>query len=1427
MFKKWLRSWTETPQVKRRARPRRRVLRLEKLDKREVLAGNLGAIAGTAFIDLLNDGLTPDDPRLAGAEIRLWRDGGDGVFDGGGADDELVGTVLSGELDGSNPGGYRFDDLTSGLYFVEQLAGPATEGYQIPAPIAVDLLAEGNTVRTIDSFSETNLLLEVTSGAPLATSITEAPESVGGIRKAELTYTQGPSTVQAFVDSVTQRMGLSSAFASFGTLVLRYDGNDSGIDLVPDGLGGVNLSNEDPNAGILLEVFQNLFIADQTYSLTIYSDATNFSTVDVAFRQELTGEIYREIIPFASFVTVGGEGADFTSVGAIELTVTNAPDQNIRITIFDSRETQVETVNLGNRGVTLGNQIFLDADNNGLFDPLTEVGIADVPVELYRLDAFDAVVDPLTQTPIATTVSAADGTYQFTGLATGFYAVVVPATAFEAGQPLAGFFSSQPDPSTGGAAAKIDNDDDGRNVPGQAFVITETFDLTVGEEPSDDGFLNNTVDFGFLAIADLGIEKELVSLESGTDVDFVATFQITAINLGTLDSTGVTVVDTVPEGLVFRGIGSVGDPETPPPGVINTSVDGDTVTFQLIDLAAGEDLAFVVLFGVAGDQFGERVNRVTIRGDQADLLPENNVAEAAVMLRQSDLEILKTVETLAGDPVPPAAVLTGDEIVYRLTVTNDGPDGADGVTVVDTLPTDVSFVEATIVGQAAGEGIVYDPVTRQVTATLGTLANAASATVLITVSVNPGAGESISNSATVAANPQTDPNLQNNTSEAGTTIARAVDLAISKAAATEEAPTFGGTQSFIVTVTNVANSPGDARGFTVTDVLPEGLTYLADSFDPLGSGVTLEVNGSTLIFAGVPLAIGESVSFQYDVTISPSASASVTNTAIVAPFMNGELQDADINPDNNQDSETIFPLRSVDLVVTKSDGLAAGATHVPGTPLTYTILVTNTGVSDAVNVNVTDFLPAGVVATSITVAGEQVVDNDPDVGRLSFVIPVVPTGAENAVTVRIETIVGGSLTGSITNTVTISGGGVNDPPEGNTATVTTNLSPMIDLAIDKTGPESFVPGSGTIEYTLVITNSGPSVATNVTVRDTLPTGLQLQTITLDGTEVQNQGTGNNVELVIPTVTVGEAGTRTVVITATVAATATGSLTNEATVEASGDSNPENNRSESTVSLTPIADVGVTKTVSAANAVPGDQLTYTIVVSNAGPSAAAGVTMIDVLPTGLTFVSGTGPNGTTLSANGQNVEVAIGTLGAGASQTYTIIASVNEGVAGALVNNVTVATTTPEGNNANPNNASTTTQVTTPDPNSGVISGRIFIDRNGDGLFNNGDVGVGGVTVNLFTSGTTTPLQTTTTDSQGNYQFSALPAGTYDVRLIRPAGLGDGLESRAGEPPAELGDGVIPGIVVNRGGQVGSNTFALTEEISKRAFLASANSHLNG
>jgi uncharacterized repeat protein (TIGR01451 family) len=93
-----------------------------------------------------------------------------------------------------------------------------------------------------------------------------------------------------------------------------------------------------------------------------------------------------------------------------------------------------------------------------------------------------------------------------------------------------------------------------------------------------------------------------------------------------------------------------------------------------------------------------------------------------------------------------------------------------------------------------------------------------------------------------------------------------------------------------------------------------------------------------------------------------------------------------------------------------------------------------------------------------------------------------------------------------------------------------------------------------------------------------------------------------------------------VVTAPAQAT---TLTNTASVSSTtADPDPTDNSDTATTTVTALADLSVVKT-GPANVVAGGTVTYTLDVSNAGPSNAAALTVIDTLPAGVTFVSASG------------------------------------------------------------------------------------------------------------------------------------------------------------------------------------------------------------
>src|SRR6185503_5461037 len=148
---------------------------------------------------------------------------------------------------------------------------------------------------------------------------------------------------------------------------------------------------------------------------------------------------------------------------------------------------------------------------------------------------------------------------------------------------------------------------------------------------------------------------------------------------------------------------------------------------------------------------------------------------------------------------------------------------------------------------------------------------------------------------------------------------------------------------------------------------------------------------------------------------------------------------------------------------------------------------------------------------------------------------------------------------------------------------------------------SVVPGTNTT-YTIVVTNPGgagsPSTAANFTVNDPIPTGVT--GFTWSGNGKTNQTGPINNDLVA---SLAPGASLTYTVTAAVNAAATGSITNQVSVNAANDTNTSNNTTTDVDTLTPQNDVSVTKTDGVTSVVPGTSTTYTITVSNIGPSAA--------------------------------------------------------------------------------------------------------------------------------------------------------------------------------------------------------------------------------
>jgi uncharacterized repeat protein (TIGR01451 family) len=255
----------------------------------------------------------------------------------------------------------------------------------------------------------------------------------------------------------------------------------------------------------------------------------------------------------------------------------------------------------------------------------------------------------------------------------------------------------------------------------------------------------------------------------------------------------------------------------------------------------------------------------------------------------ADLEITKTA--------PSIAMVDGATLTYTISVRNAGPGIAAGVTVSDTLPTGLTFQSCfPSSGTCSGLGNAR-------TITFGTLAPNATVSISLSATITPAAGETVTNTATVATH-STDPNLSNNASSVvsyRTLPAATADIQLT-ASATPQPVQPGGTVTFAVSVRNAGPSP--APSVTMNVALPAGLTFLscaapsgscsgsgnvrAVAYGSIGAGITRAIT----ITAQATAALGSTLQTTFNAASASVADPATSNNSATVPTR-VSLPDAD------------------------------------------------------------------------------------------------------------------------------------------------------------------------------------------------------------------------------------------------------------------------------------------------------------------------------------------------------------------------------------------------------------------------------------------------------------------------------------------------------------------------------------------------------
>ena len=711
--------------------------------------------------------------------------------------------------------------------------------------------------------------------------------------------------------------------------------------------------------------------------------------------------------------------------------------------------------------------------------------------------------------------------------------------------------------------------------------------------------------------ADLNLTK---AVSNGTpNVGDVVTFTLTINNTGNADASGVEVTDVVP-----NGYGTV---TAVTPGA---SVSANTITWSGLTVVSGTPR--VVEFTAQVLASGDYGNRAEITAsasvdpdsdpsssfdtdDYADLAGDDD--ESAVVsvnpTAVSDISLTKTVSTTSPN--------VGDNVVFTLTVNNNGPSIATGVEVTDNLPTGYTYVSDNSGGNYTG-GVWTVPA----------IASASSESIEITASVN--ATGNYENIAEVTAADNLDPDSTPNNGDVaeddyatqGTTPNPVSDLSIAKII-DNDTPAVGSTVTFTLTLQN--DGPSDATGIAIEDVVPSGY----DNVVAVTPGAT--VVGNTISWSGIALANGDNAAFEF--TARVLASGNYGNRAqIIAsdnldpnsdPASGYATDDLGDGIEDNDESNTVDvnPTAVSDIEISKTVNVA---NPWVGSNVVFTITVVNNGLSDATGVEVTDNLPTGYTYVSDNSGGNYTSG--------VWTVPTIASGSSRSIQITATV----NPTGNYTNTVEVTASDNADPDstpnngdiaEDDYASIGTNPIAVSDISLLKAVSNDTPFVGDVVTFSLTVTNDGPSEATGVAIEDVVPAGYDnITAITAGSTIVGNTISWSGI-------TIPSGADRVFEFTAHVLAT--GPYDNAAEVIASDNVDPnsdpaasfgtddladglaDNDEASIEVDPVPVSDISLVKTVNDLNPTTGETVTFSLTIHNDGPSDATGIDVTDIVPDG--------------------------------------------------------------------------------------------------------------------------------------------------------------------------------------------------------------------
>jgi uncharacterized repeat protein (TIGR01451 family) len=683
----------------------------------------------------------------------------------------------------------------------------------------------------------------------------------------------------------------------------------------------------------------------------------------------------------------------------------------------------------------------------------------------------------------------------------------------------------------------------------------------------DPNLANNTASVTTLVNTGVNLTVTNTGTPSPVVTGGTITYTQTVVNNGPSAAPNVVFTETIPANSTFSSMGALpAGWSCSTPAVGST---GTTITCNVSSMAPGNTAIFTVVLNAtgAGGTVVTDIASAMPTPSSLETSPQDNSATSTISIgaaNQVDLGV-----TIANPANP---IVASTNIAYTYTVTNYGPATVTNATL--TVPTPTNTTKVSLTGPTGWTCATT------CTLTTGTLAEDATATFILTVTVgavNP--GTTITDTATIATT-QNDTNSANNTATVTNTVGATANLGITNTS-TPPAVQVSNNITYTQQLTNSgpnAITANTANGviYTVTIQIPTGTNYRSITVPnnwtctPPAVGTVGPTTFPCTLNNGSSLAANASVTFSPVLRVNAGVADGTIINETVSVASCGTAACLETTPGNNSATATntvVAANTEADLAVTNTPSVT---TIAAGEPITYTQVLTNNGPhSAAAPVTFTEVIPTNTTFQSVTISGITTNWTCPAPSGTPLTLTCTKTSTLASLASTTFTVVvqvnAGTAAGTIITDAASATSATADPTSINntniTATTTVAGTGSADVSVNMTGTPSSVSQGDTLTYTLTVNNGGPNTATNVTLTDPLPSGVTYASVsTTAGTCSQ---TGGTVTCLLGTMSNGGFAT----VTLLAAAGAPNTVTNTASVTADqNDPNTSNNSSSVTTAI---------------------------------------------------------------------------------------------------------------------------------------------------------------------------------------------------------------------------------------------------------------------